>query len=101
MYRQLERQMEQKSIVEKQRPEEDQCISIATRSGRTTFEQQTLGTRAIAKENNLGQMEAREQSSALSDPHTGRRDAPTVQGTEQSSKECDMMSYQCCEEHNT
>ncbi|MCE3215268.1 hypothetical protein HAX54_001612 [Datura stramonium] len=65
------------SIVSKTRFEEDQCIIVATRSGRTTFEQQLLKTGSIAEENNLGPMEEKEQSRALSDLRTERRDAPT------------------------
>ncbi|MCD9643635.1 hypothetical protein HAX54_031253 [Datura stramonium] len=38
--------------VNKMRSEDDRCIAVEPRSGRTTLEQQTLGTRFDAEENN-------------------------------------------------
>ncbi|MCE5166323.1 hypothetical protein HAX54_017476, partial [Datura stramonium] len=53
----------------RQRLDNDQCMAVATRSGKTTIKKQIPRIESNIDENNLDLVEAREQRSVLSDPH--------------------------------
>ncbi|MCE0481703.1 hypothetical protein HAX54_039643, partial [Datura stramonium] len=74
--------MEQMLAVLKQRQDNDQCMAIEIRSGKTTIERQVPRKDSNKEENITDLVEARERHNKLADPCIEGHDAPLGQSKE-------------------